>query len=85
MISCAQSREAIQDHWLADCSTVSIVGVSWDCETIYQAVFQVAKRECGYFCTASIAKSGLSHNPREVIHPIKDITAILCHLGPVPE
>ena len=37
------------------------------------------KRECGYFCTASITESGLSYKQSTVISLIKEITAIFYH------
>ena len=42
-----------------------------------------AKWQSG-FCTTSKTVSGLSYNPKEVIQPIKEITAIRCLLSPAP-
>ena len=92
---CAQSKEASQDHWLVDYSTVSAFG-AYAIETKMQAV-QVGTMEQSIrqargqarmwilfiMCTALITESGLSYTPMIVICHIKEITAILCHLLPI--
>ena len=44
-----------------------------------------AKRECGYFCTTSITESGPLYKQRIAICHIKEVTAILWHLLPIPQ
>ena len=81
---CAQSKEAHQDHWLVDYSTVSAFG-GYTIVTKMQVVQvgtrssisgeHAVMRECDYICTASITESGLSYKQRIVVDHIKDITA----------
>ena len=91
---CAQSKEAIQDHWLIDYSTVSAFGakLSWQrCKRCKSGLWSslsgehATKRGCGYFCTASITEPGLSNSPKVVICHIKENAATLYHLLPIPE
>ena len=68
---CAQSKEAIQDHWLVDYSFLpSGFMLSWQrCKRCNSGPGSslsgehAAKHEYGYFCTASITGSGPSYKP----------------------
>ena len=66
------------------CRDKDVSSTSWDYGAVYQAK-HAAKREWGYFCTASNTESGPSYKSRIVIYHIKEVTAILCHLLPIPE
>ena len=91
---CTRSREAIEDRWLVDYSTVSAFGayaIATKMQGAKVGTMEQSMRQArgqvryGYFCAASITESGLSYKLGIVICHIKEITAILYHSLPVPE
>ena len=86
---CAQSKEAIQDHWLVDYSSLpSGFMPSWQkCKRCNSGPGSslsgehAAKQEYGYFCTASITGSGPPYKPKIVIRRIKNYCYIVSHVN----
>ena len=84
---CAQSKEAIQGHWLIDYSTVSafwVYAIERKMQALQVGTMEQSIRQARgqawvweYFSAALITESGLSYKPRIVICHIKEITAIL--------
>ena len=91
----AQSKEAIQDHWLVDNSTASAFGAyaittkmqAVQVGTMEQSIRRARRQALVWILLYSLHHRirGLAYSPKIVICYIKEITAILCHLLPIPE